>query len=72
MDRFCDPQEVVSVSGGTVGVTFLEGFGIEHMGVEPKIGGFDPPKWMLYFMVQNPIKVHDLGGFYHYFWKHPI
>ena len=23
-------------------------------GVEPKIGGFDPPKWMVYFM-ENPM-----------------
>ena len=28
--------------------------------VFPKIGGF-PPKWMVYFM-ENPIKIHDLGG----------
>ncbi len=26
----------------------------------PKIGGFCPPKWMVYFM-ENPIKMDDLG-----------
>ena len=31
------------------------------MGVEPKIGG-KPPKWMVKIM-ENPIKIHDLGGF---------
>ena len=31
------------------------------MGVEPKIGG-KPPKWMVYFMVPNPIKMDDLGA----------
>ena len=30
------------------------------MDVEPKIGGFYPPKWMVYFM-ENPIKMDDLG-----------
>ena len=28
------------------------------------------PKWMVYFMVPNPIKMDDLGVF-PYFWKHP-
>ena len=32
------------------------------MGVEPKIGGFYPPKWMVKIM-ENPIKMDDLGGF---------
>ena len=32
-----------------------------HMGVEPKIGGC-PPKWMVKIM-ENPIKMDDLGGF---------
>ena len=32
-----------------------------HMGVEPKIGGFYyPPKWMVK-IVENPIKMDDLG-----------
>ena len=31
------------------------------MGVEPKIGGFYPQKWMVYN--GNPIKMDDLGGF---------
>ncbi len=31
-----------------------------HKGGPPKIGGFDPPKWMVYFM-ENPIKIDDLG-----------
>ena len=30
------------------------------MGVEPKIGGFYPPKWMVKIM-ENPIKMDDLG-----------
>ena len=33
------------------------------MGVNPKIGGFYPPKWMVKIMVPNPIKMDDLGGF---------
>ena len=38
------------------------GWTIHHrnMDVEPKIGGFYPPKWMAYFM-KNPIKMDDLG-----------
>ena len=36
------------------------------MDVEPKIRGFYPPKWMVYFM-ENPIKMDDLGGFPHIF-----
>ena len=32
-----------------------------HLGVEPKIGGFYPPKWMVKIM-ENPIKMDDLGG----------
>ena len=28
--------------------------------VFPKIGGFNPPKWMVKIM-ENPIKIHDLG-----------
>ena len=32
-------------------------------GCQPKNrGDFTPPKWMVYFM-ENPIKIHDLGGF---------
>ena len=30
------------------------------MFVEPKIGGFDPPKWMVKIM-KHPIKMDDLG-----------
>ena len=33
-----------------------------EMGVEPKIGGFYPPKWMVKIMVPNPIKVGWFGG----------
>ena len=33
-----------------------------HMDVEPKIGGFYPPKWMVKIM-ENLIKMDDLGGF---------
>ena len=28
------------------------------------------PKWMVKIM-ENPIKMDDLGGETHYFWKHP-
>ena len=28
------------------------------------------PKWMVEIM-ENPIKMHDLWGVSHYFWKHP-
>ena len=31
-----------------------------YMGVEPKIGGFYPPKWMVKIM-EIPIKMDDLG-----------
>ena len=31
------------------------------MGVEPKIGMFSPPEWMVKIM-ENPIKMDDLGG----------
>ena len=30
------------------------------MDVEPKIGGKNPPKWMIK-MMENPIKMDDLG-----------
>ena len=38
--------------------------------VFPKIGG-KPPKWMVKIM-ENPIKMDDLGVFSPYFWKHPL
>ena len=40
-------------------------FRIRHvqMGVEPKIGGFYPPKWMVKIMDPNPIQMDDLGFF---------
>ena len=41
------------------------------MGVEPKIGGFSPPKWMVKIM-ENPMnKWMILGGKNPYFWKQP-
>ena len=42
------------------------------MDVEPKIGVVNPPKWMVKIM-ENPIKMDDLGGppAHPYFWKHP-
>ena len=33
-----------------------------HVGVEPKRVVVFPPKWMVKIM-ENPIKIHDLGGF---------
>ena len=41
---------------------------IQYMDVSKNRGG--PPKWMVKIM-ENPIKMDDLGGFSHYFWKHP-
>ena len=41
----------------------------ENTRVFPKIGGFNPPKWMVKIM-ENPIKNGMIWG-YHYFWKHP-
>ena len=39
------------------------------MGVEPKIGGFYTPKWMVKIMVPNPMnKMDDLFFFSPYFW----
>ena len=32
-----------------------------YLGVEPKIGVVNPPKWMVKIM-ENPIKIDDLGG----------
>ena len=40
------------------------------MGVEPKIGGFYPPKWMVKIM-ENTLKWMIWGFWHHYFWKHP-
>ena len=31
-----------------------------YVGVEPKIGGKLPPKWMVKIM-EKPIEIHDLG-----------
>ena len=40
------------------------------MGVNPKIGG-NPPKWMVKIM-ENPIKIDDLGGKKNLFLETPI
>ena len=37
------------------------------MGVSKNKG---TPRWMVKIM-ENPIKMDDLGGKSHYFWKHP-
>ena len=42
-----------------------------YMDVEPKIGGFYPQNGCFFFSWKNLIKMDDLGGFSHYFWKHP-
>ena len=40
-----------------------------HLDVEPKIGGFDPPKWMDGLFHGKPYEqMDDWGGFSHYFW----
>ncbi len=41
-----------------------------YMDVEPKIGGEKKPKWMVKIM-ENPIRMDDLGGFPPFFLKHP-
>ena len=42
------------------------------MGVSKNRGEFYPTKMDgENFMVPNPIKMDDLGGKTHYFWKHP-
>ena len=41
-----------------------------QMDVEPKIGGFFPPKWMVKTM-ENPMNKWMIWRFSHYFWKHP-
>ena len=41
-----------------------------YVGVEPKIGGFDPPKWMVKIM-ENPMNKWMIWGAHPYFWKHP-
>ena len=33
-----------------------------YMGVEPKIGGFYPPKWMVKIMVPNPMNKWMIWG----------
>ena len=43
----------------------------DPMGVEPNIGRFDPPKWMVYFVVPTLLKFHGFGGKPIIFWKHP-
>ena len=42
-----------------------------NLGVNPKIGGFYPPKWMVKIM-ENPIKMDDLGGKKTIFFETPI
>ena len=34
-----------------------------------KLDHFPTPKWVK--IMENPIKIHDLGGKKPYFWKHP-
>ena len=41
----------------------------QHVGCFPTLGVF-PPKWMVKIM-ENPIKMDDMGGKTHYFRKHP-
>ncbi len=41
-----------------------------YMGVNPRIGVVNPPKWMVKIM-ENPIKMDDLGVKKPYFWKPP-
>ncbi len=34
-----------------------------HVGVNPKIGVVYPPKWLVCFTMENPIKIHEFGGY---------
>ena len=45
---------------------------VVDMGVEPKIGGFYPPKWMVKIMVPNPIKIRMIWGEKPLFLETPI
>ena len=40
------------------------------MGVEPRIGGVFPPKWMVKIM-EKPMNKWMIWGAHPYFWKHP-
>ena len=43
-----------------------------EMGVNPKIGGFYPPKRMVYFMENwKTLLKWMIWGAHPYFWKHP-
>ena len=46
----------------------------KYMGVEPKNrgGDFTPPKWMVYFMVPNPMNKWDDLGVFPLFLETPI
>ena len=43
---------------------------LTRVDVEPKIGGFKTPKWMVKIMGKAYEQMDDLGVF-PYFWKHP-
>ena len=44
---------------------------LEYMDVNPKIGGFYPPKWMVKIM-ENPMNKWMIWGFSHIFGLTPI
>ena len=50
-------------NSGTTGITWERAIAapVPYLGVEPKIGGKSTPKWMVKIMVENPIKMDDLG-----------
>ncbi len=50
---------------------WVEGGITPHMGGPPKIGGFYPPKWMVYFM-ENPMNKWMIWGVFPLFLETPI
>ena len=56
--KICDPQK--STKASTL-FGYVAKNGTKEMGVNPKIGGFYLPKWMVYFM-EKPIKMGWFGG----------
>ena len=53
-----------------VGMAWLVDLLMEYMGVEPKIGGFFPTKWMVKIL-ENPMNKWMIWG-YHFFLETPI
>ena len=63
-----DPWGERRLDNSVGGLSNLEA--CKYMGVEPNIL-LIPPKIDGEHFMENPIKMDDLGGKKHYFWKHP-